>query len=70
MAKKAKRGGAREGAGRPVSKDGARVVVSASVPEDLVAALDELAESEGWNRSRAVTEAIRAVLARKKTRRS
>jgi metal-responsive CopG/Arc/MetJ family transcriptional regulator len=38
----------------------------ASVPESLVAGLDMLAESEGWNRSRAVTEAIRGLLKRKK----
>lgn len=64
--KQAGRGGAREGAGRPPSADGKAVVVTASVPESLVTRLDALAESEGWGRSKAVTEAIRGMLARKR----
>jgi predicted transcriptional regulator len=60
------RGGVREGAGRPASEEGKAVVVTASVPESLVERLDALAESEGWGRSRAVTEAIRGLLKRKK----
>jgi alkylated DNA nucleotide flippase Atl1 len=66
MAKKPSWGGKRAGAGRPSSPDGKAVTVVASVPEGLVESLDELAESEGWGRSRAVTEAIRVLLKRKK----
>ncbi|GEM_PF-1406260 len=61
------RGGVREGAGRKVGDEGRAVPVSASVPEPLVNDLDTIAESKGWNRSRAVTEAIRAYVARKRT---
>jgi hypothetical protein len=66
MVKKSTRGGKREGAGRPVGEEGRAVTVVASVPESLVAGLDERAQAEGWSRSRAVTEAIRALLKRKK----
>ena len=62
------RGGAREGAGRPVGDEGKAIVVAASVPESLVAGLDAYAEAQGWGRSKAVTEAIRALLARKPSR--
>ncbi len=65
--KASSRGGVREGAGRKVSDEGRAVPVSASVPEPIVEALDAIAESKGWNRSRAVTEAIRAYVARKRT---
>lgn len=66
MAKKAARGGKRKGAGRkPANPEGATIVVAASVPEPLATALDELAEAKGWNRSRAITEAIRGLLKRK-----
>ncbi len=41
------------------------MMVAVTVPESLVAALDERADREGWNRSRAVTEAIRGLLKRK-----
>jgi hypothetical protein len=64
--KKAVHGGARPGAGRKPSEEGRAVTVVASVPESLVTRLDALAKSEGWGRSRAVSEAIRALLARKK----
>lgn len=67
MAKKAaKRGGAREGAGRPVSKDGPSTLLTVTVPESLVADLTAIAEAEGWSRSKAATEAIRAFVKRKK----
>jgi hypothetical protein len=66
MAKKTQHGGKREGAGRKVSPEGPSVVVTASVPESLVTALDEVAQAEGWNRSKAVTEAIRDLVKRKK----
>ena len=66
MAKKVAHGGKRKGAGRkPANPEGSTVVLAASVPESLVTGLDELAESKGWNRSRAVTEAIRGLLKRK-----
>jgi hypothetical protein len=63
--KKPSRGGAREGAGRPVSEEGPSVTVVASVPESLAKGLDERAAAEGWSRSKAVQEAIRALLKRK-----
>jgi hypothetical protein len=64
--KKAVRGGKRPGAGRPVSEEGRAVTVVVTVPETLVASLDAIAEAEGWNRSKAVTEAIRGLVKRKK----
>lgn len=60
------RGGIREGAGRPVGKEGKAVVVAASVPESLAERLDAYATDKGWTRSKAVVEAIRGLLARKK----
>jgi len=65
MAKKSKRGGAREGAGRPPIVEGGTVVIAASVPATLADDLDKFAKSEGWNRSKAVTEAIKGLLKRK-----
>jgi ribbon-helix-helix CopG family protein len=66
MSKKTVHGGKRKGAGRkPANPEGATVVVAASVPEALATALDELADARGWNRSRAITEAIRGLLKRK-----
>ncbi|WP_390845502.1 ribbon-helix-helix domain-containing protein [Anatilimnocola floriformis] len=35
------------------------------MPSDVVAQLDELREKEGWNRSQAVTIAIRELLSKK-----
>jgi hypothetical protein len=64
--KAAKRGGAREGAGRPVSADGPSVTLTVTVPETLVAELGDVAAKEGWSRSKAATEAIRAFVKRKK----
>jgi len=66
MAKKkiSSRGGFRPGAGRkPANPEGRTFVIAVSVPKELVAQLDELAEKCGWNRSAAVTEAIRSLLA-------
>ena len=63
MAKKKKQhGGKREGAGRKVGPDGPVIVIAASVPEALAERLDALAEKRGWNRSQAITEAIRGLL--------
>lgn len=62
--RKKRRGGRREGAGRPpVNPEGRTVVLAASVPEELAERLDALAKKNQWNRSRAVTEAIRRLLA-------
>jgi hypothetical protein len=67
MAKKqSKRGGAREGAGRPISEHGPAILVTASVPKSLMDELEAVAQSEGWGRSRAIQEAIRAFVKRKK----
>lgn len=69
MAKKATHGGKRKGAGRPPKGDGKTVVIAASVPEDVAADVDAFAKANGWTRSKAVTEALRGLLARKKSRR-
>jgi hypothetical protein len=66
MAKKSTRGGKREGAGRPVGEEGRAVTVVATVPETLVVSMDNLAGKNGWTRSKAVTEAIRGLVKRKK----
>jgi hypothetical protein len=61
--KKKQHGGKRKGAGRrPSNPEGKTIVVAASVPSELVDALDALAEKRGWNRSQAVTEAIRELV--------
>ncbi len=55
------RGGARDGAGRKIANpEGATIPITASVPVALVKRLDGVAEANGWNRSEAVTNAIRA----------
>jgi hypothetical protein len=65
--KKAVHGGARRGSGRPIANpEGKAVPVTASVPKVLMERLNAIAKAEGWGRSRAVTEAIRAFVARKK----
>jgi hypothetical protein len=64
--KKAAHGGARPGAGRPPNPEGRTVAITATVPESLAEALEAVAQTEGWSRSKAVTEAIRAFVARKK----
>jgi hypothetical protein len=64
MAKKKLRGGKREGAGRkPSSPDGPTILVAVTVPEVLMDKLDVLAYKNAWNRSKAVTEAIRGLVA-------
>ena len=66
MAKKTKKshGGHRSGAGRkPVNSEGKTVVIAASVPSELVDKMDALREQHDWNRSQAVTEAIRQLVA-------
>jgi metal-responsive CopG/Arc/MetJ family transcriptional regulator len=60
---KSQHGGSRPGSGRKVANpEGKVVVVAASVPEALVAKLDDLAAQKSWNRSQAVTEAIRRLV--------
>lgn len=44
--------------------EGATVSVSAKVPAVLIQRLDEIAENREWNRSEAVTEAIREFVAK------
>ncbi len=65
MAKK-EHGGRRKGAGRKPGPEGKTVLVTASVPGALVEQLDAVAEKRGWNRSQAVTEAIRGLVADKR----
>ena len=66
MAKKKQHGGKRPGAGRkPANPEGATVTLAVSVPGSLVEGLDALVQERGWNRSQAVTEAIRGLLKRK-----
>ncbi len=63
MVKKKQHGGKRPGAGRPPSSsDGPTMLVSVTVPQSLVAQLDDVATKREWNRSKAVTEAIRRLV--------
>jgi hypothetical protein len=56
-------GGKREGAGRPsTNPEGPTALMSVRVPAALIAKLDELAEQRGWNRSQAVSEAVRRLV--------
>lgn len=66
MGKKKAHGGKRKGAGRkPIDPNDKAVVVAVSLPSELVAQLDELRETKGWNRSQAVAEAIRGLLGKR-----
>jgi hypothetical protein len=68
MAKKKQRGGKRKGAGRkPVHPEGHTVLLAVTVPETLVDLLDGIAEANGWNRSEAVTWAIRRFVTPKRS---
>jgi hypothetical protein len=64
MAKKLEHGGKRKGAGRKIGPDGPTMMMAVTVPESLVGQLDRKAEQNGWNRSQAVTEAIRGFVAK------
>ncbi len=67
--KKLQHGGKRKGSGRRLGPEGRTVTLTVSVPESLFSRLDAYVEArEGQNRSKAVTEAIRGLLARKKSR--
>jgi hypothetical protein len=58
-------GGARPGSGRKViHPEGKTIPLVASVPASLVERLMVIADKKGWNRSEAVTEAVRAMLKR------
>jgi hypothetical protein len=65
---KAQHGGKRPGAGRKVANpdEGRTVTMAVSVPETLLANLDALATERAWNRSEAVTEAIRRLVKAKR----
>lgn len=66
MIKKKPHGGKRIGAGRkPSDPEGPTKVIGASVPTGLVERLDEFAAKRDWNRSEAITEAIRGMLGSK-----
>jgi hypothetical protein len=58
-------GGKRPGAGRKPHPEGPTTVIAVSVPGVLVEHLDALAAQKDWNRSEAVTEAIRRLVKRK-----
>ena len=64
MAKKSNpHGGSRAGAGRkPVNPEGKTKMIAGTVPEKLVRKLDAYAKRQGWNRSQAITNAIRLLL--------
>jgi Ribbon-helix-helix protein, copG family len=66
--KKSGRGGARPGAGRPLSSpsEGPVVTMAVSLPTKLMDALDARAEQERWTRSEAVVRAIRGLLGKRK----
>ena len=65
MAKK-QHGGKRPGSGRkPSHPEGVTTTVAAKVPIALVERLDAVAENQGWNRSEAITEAVRLLLKRR-----
>jgi len=66
MAKKKKHGGKRPGSGRPVGPEGRTIAVTVTIPEALVSGLKALSKTEGWSKSKAVSEAIRELLKRKK----
>ena len=69
MAEKRQHGGSRKGAGRrPANPEGRTVTIAASVPGELVDKLDAVAKQNNWNRSQAITEAIRGLLVAKKQR--
>lgn len=61
---KKKHGGSRIGAGRKPTADGPTIVVGASVPSALMDRLDSIADKKGWNRSTAITEAVRLLIKR------
>ena len=69
MAKKKQHGGKREGAGRkPANQEGRGETLGGTVPGRHVAKRMADAGGTGWNKSKAVTEAIRSFLAAKKRR--
>lgn len=66
MAKKVAHGGRRTGAGRKSLDPSAKAFpLTVTVPPELLEQLDKLRAKQGWNRSQAVTEAIRRLLGKK-----
>ena len=64
--KKPQHGGKRAGAGRKTTNtEGPTRNVGVTVPVALLEKLDGYAATKNWNRSQAVTEAIRTLLKRK-----
>lgn len=55
-------GGKRKHAGRKPSENGPTKVVAVSIPQSFLPRLDAVADKKGWNRSQAITEAIRKLL--------
>lgn len=63
MARKGTHGGKRPGSGRrPVNPEGKTASLTVSVPRSLIEQLDSYAAERGWNRSQAVTAAIRRII--------
>ena len=62
-------GGSRPGAGRKIAhSEGRTIPLVASVPKSLVERMMVIATAKDWNRSQAVTEAIRLLLKRHERR--
>ena len=67
MAKKKQHGGKREGSGRKqLNPEGRTVTAAFAVPQGLLDQLDAIATRNSSSRSRLVTEAIRAYVAKPK----
>ena len=65
MAKK-QHGGKRAGSGRkPMDPDERTTTIAVTMPTGLIERLDAVAEQKGWNRSRAVREAVQALVKRR-----
>ena len=62
MAKKKQHGGARAGSGRPAKYSSRTRGMAVTVPEDMIADLDDWAESRELSRSEAVVRAIGKLL--------
>ncbi len=59
-------GGKRAGAGRkPLDPGEPTTTIAVTMPTGLVERLDAVAEQKGWSRSRAVREAVQALVKRK-----
>jgi hypothetical protein len=66
---KLQHGGKRAGAGRKaIHPEGPTIKIAVTVPSGLMDRLDAVAELKAWNRSEAVTEAVRGLLKRHERR--